>query len=79
MAPPNSLPSRQLGKDGPMLPRIGLGLMNSCGSYGNKPDEESRLALLDKAWELGEVHWDTGELPPISLSFTTSSTAHCMC
>ena len=33
--------------------------MNNSGAYNAKPSDEQRLALLDKAWELGEVFWDT--------------------
>ncbi|KAL4864893.1 hypothetical protein BDV12DRAFT_200708 [Aspergillus spectabilis] len=59
MAP---LPTRPLGKNGPEVTRLGFGAMGLGAFYGAaKPDAE-RLALLDKAYELGEWFWDTAEL-----------------
>ncbi|KAL5336872.1 NADP-dependent oxidoreductase domain-containing protein [Aspergillus crustosus] len=59
MAP---LPTRPLGKNGPEVTRLGFGLMGLGAFYGaTKPDAE-RLALLDRAYELGERFWDTAEL-----------------
>ncbi|SPQ27271.1 10c18e08-dcc0-4c06-a1b0-e8d73c247778 [Thermothielavioides terrestris] len=61
MATTGKLPMRQLGKNGPLVPRIGLGLMGLSSAHGvPKPDEE-RLAFLDKAYEMGETFWDTGK------------------
>lgn len=37
MAPPNQLPTRQLGKDGPQVPAPGLGLMGLSAGYGQAP------------------------------------------
>lgn len=55
-----TLPTRPLGKDGPQVPRLGFGTMGLSAFYGpTKPDEE-RLAVLDRAYELGETFWDTG-------------------
>lgn len=70
------LPTRQLGKNGPKVTAMGFGLMglyvreiqiakaltnNSSSAYYGpaKPDNE-RLALLDKAYEMGEWFWDSG-------------------
>ncbi|KAL3458444.1 NADP-dependent oxidoreductase domain-containing protein [Aspergillus heterothallicus] len=59
MAP---LPTRPLGKNGPQVPRLGFGTMGLSVFYGpTKPDEE-RLAILDKAYELGETFWDSAQL-----------------
>ena len=30
-------------------------------AYGDAKPESSRMALLDKAYELGETFWDTGK------------------
>jgi hypothetical protein len=58
------LPTRPLGKNGPMVTRLGFGAMGLGAFYGAaKPDAE-RLALLDKAYELGEWFWDTGAILP---------------
>ena len=56
---------RPLGKNGPLVPRIGFGAM-SLGFPGSRlttpiPDPE-RLALLDRAYELGETFWDTSDI-----------------
>ncbi|KAI0181564.1 Aldo/keto reductase-like protein [Hypoxylon sp. FL1284] len=59
MSPPQKLLTSQLGKDGPTVPKLGLGLMGlSAGVTGSMPDED-RFKVLDRAWELGEVFWDT--------------------
>lgn len=57
-----SLPTAQLGRDGPQVPRLGFGLMGLSVFYGPpKPDTE-RLALLDHAYKLGEHFWDSSDL-----------------
>ncbi|KAL0263293.1 hypothetical protein SLS55_002273 [Diplodia seriata] len=57
-----TLPTRQLGKDGPEVTGLGLGLMGLSIAYGvPKPDPE-RMAFLDKAYELGERNWDTADM-----------------
>jgi aryl-alcohol dehydrogenase-like predicted oxidoreductase len=57
-----SLPTAPLGKGGPQVNRLGIGLMGLSAYYGApKPDVES-FAVLDKAYELGERFWDSGEL-----------------
>lgn len=57
-----SLAKAQLGRDGPLVDRLGFGLMGLSIFYGAaKPDEE-RLAILDHAYKLGERFWDSAEL-----------------
>jgi aryl-alcohol dehydrogenase-like predicted oxidoreductase len=62
MAPPAELPTRKLGRDGPVVSAMGFGLMGLSGTYGETPPDEERLALLDRAWELGYTNWDTADL-----------------
>ncbi|KAF5625544.1 aldo-keto reductase yakc [Fusarium tjaetaba] len=57
-----SLPMRPLGRNGPRVPRIGLGLMGISAFYGPVKPEAERMALLDKAYELGETFWDTADM-----------------
>lgn len=49
-----------LGKNGPLVPRLGLGLMGSSAMYGLPASDKERLAFLDEAYEMGEWFWDTG-------------------
>lgn len=52
---------RQLGKLGPQVPRLGIGLMNLSGTYGMPAPDAERLKFLDAAHEMGETFWDTGK------------------
>ncbi|KAH8179378.1 aldo/keto reductase family protein [Sarocladium implicatum] len=53
----------RLGKDGPMIPAIGFGLMGlSSHAYGPTPDDEERFRILDRAYELGARFWDSADL-----------------
>lgn len=56
-----TLPTRQLGKNGPNVPAMGFGLMGLTGVYGAAPDEEGRFKILDRAAEIGSTFWDTAE------------------
>ncbi|KAL3470763.1 NADP-dependent oxidoreductase domain-containing protein [Aspergillus californicus] len=52
-----------LGKNGPMVPALGFGLMElSYQAYGTAPTEEHQFAILDRALELGATFWDTSDL-----------------
>ncbi|KAK3317135.1 NADP-dependent oxidoreductase domain-containing protein [Cercophora scortea] len=59
MAPPASLPTKPLGKTRRQIPALGFGMMGLSAAYGPFGSDEERLALLDRAWELGYTNWDT--------------------
>ena len=63
------LPTRPLGKNGPQVPRLGLGLMSNSGIYGLARGDE-RLHFLDGAYSKGETFWDTGECRMATFSVT---------
>ncbi|KAI1125428.1 aldo/keto reductase [Nemania abortiva] len=59
----NSTPLRRLGKNGPMVPALGFGLMGlSHDIYGEYPSDEERFVILDRAYELGARFWDSADL-----------------
>jgi aryl-alcohol dehydrogenase-like predicted oxidoreductase len=66
------LPTRQLGKNGPNVTALGLGLMGLSIGYGPALPTSERLVFLDKAYEKGEWFWDSGELIPFSFPFSRS-------
>ena len=55
-----SLPQRTLGPF--TVPAIGFGCMNLSHAYGGFPDEESAIALLNRALDLGCTFLDTAAL-----------------
>ncbi|EPE06379.1 aldo-keto reductase putative [Ophiostoma piceae UAMH 11346] len=57
-----SIQSRPLGNNGPVVPRLGLGLMNNSGAYNESGSDDERLAFLDKAYALGERFWDSADM-----------------
>ncbi|KAH8880493.1 Aldo/keto reductase [Thozetella sp. PMI_491] len=56
------LSTRPLGKNGPLVTRVGLGLMGISTLYGLPAPDEERLAFLDKAHEMGEIFWDSADM-----------------
>ncbi|KAL4804371.1 NADP-dependent oxidoreductase domain-containing protein [Aspergillus unguis] len=57
------VPHHQLGRNGPLVPALGFGLMGlSYNAYGTIPSEEEQFAILDRALELGATFWDTSDL-----------------
>ncbi len=52
---------RQLGKNGPLLPALGLGCMGMSDFYGPRDEAES-LATLNHALDRGVTHLDTADM-----------------
>jgi aryl-alcohol dehydrogenase-like predicted oxidoreductase len=59
---PPQLPTRKLGKNGPEITALGLGLMGISSVYGEVPPEAERLQVLDRAYELGQDSWDSADI-----------------
>ena len=57
-----SPPTRQLGRNGPEVTAVGLGMMSLAGAYGQQYAPEERFALLDHAHAIGERFWDTADV-----------------
>lgn len=62
MAAMTKMPTRQLGRNGPQVSALGLGLMGLSAFYGAVPSVEERLKVLDKAYELGCTFWDSSNV-----------------
>lgn len=58
----SSLPTRQLGKNGPQVTALGFGTMGLSAFYGTPMADKERMAILDKAYELGERHFDSADM-----------------
>lgn len=51
-----------LGKNGPLVQQLGLGLMGlSYDTYGAIASDEERFVFLDRAYELGIRNFDSAE------------------
>lgn len=57
-----SLPTRQLGRGGPQVTALGLGLMGLSAFYGVQRPENERMAFLDYAYSIGQHHWDSADV-----------------
>ncbi|KAJ5207079.1 Aldo/keto reductase subgroup [Penicillium cf. griseofulvum] len=56
-----SLPTRSLGRNGPQVPAIGLGLMSLGSVYGSAGSLEDKVAFLEHAHSIGARFWDTAD------------------
>ncbi|KAJ9090919.1 hypothetical protein QFC19_009345 [Naganishia cerealis] len=59
---PTPLPTRRLGSQGPQVSAIGFGTMGLSAFYGKVDTDEERFKVLDRAYELGELHWDSADI-----------------
>ncbi|CAF1229739.1 unnamed protein product [Rotaria sordida] len=57
-----SMPTRQLGKNGPNVSAIGFGAMGLSAFYGSINSDEERFKVLDRAIELGSTYIDTADI-----------------
>jgi aryl-alcohol dehydrogenase-like predicted oxidoreductase len=57
-----SIPIRVLGRDGPEVPAVGLGLMNIGGAYGPAGALDEKVAFLEHAHTTGQRFWDTADI-----------------
>ncbi|KAJ5741369.1 NADP-dependent oxidoreductase domain-containing protein [Penicillium manginii] len=57
-----SLPLRALGRNGPQVNAVGLGLMSIGGIYGAASSTEEGVAFLEHAHATGQRFWDTADL-----------------
>ena len=61
MSLPNPLPIRPLGRSGPSIPAMGVGMMSLGGAYGDGGSDETRFAFLDAMYTMGALHWDDAD------------------
>ncbi|KAJ4269666.1 hypothetical protein NW762_001334 [Fusarium torreyae] len=56
------VPHVPLGKNGPLVARMGLGTMGlTRPTYGAVPSEDEIFAFLDRAYETGSTFWDSAD------------------
>ncbi|PVH97438.1 putative aldo/keto reductase [Periconia macrospinosa] len=56
-----SVITRHLGKNGPAVPAVSVGLMSLGHVYGDAGDLETRLNFLNQMYEIGARHWDAAD------------------
>ncbi|KAJ5352392.1 aldo/keto reductase [Penicillium brevicompactum] len=56
-----SAPQRTIGRDGPKVSAMGLGLMSIGSAYGQAGPLEETVAFLDHAHATGQRFWDTAD------------------
>jgi aryl-alcohol dehydrogenase-like predicted oxidoreductase len=57
-----TVPRVPLGKNGPLVSRMGLGTMGlTRPTYGAIPIQDEIFAFLDHAYEAGATFWDSAE------------------
>ncbi|CAG8046932.1 unnamed protein product [Penicillium olsonii] len=54
-------PTRSLGRDGPQVPAVGLGLMSLGNIYGDAGSLEDKVSFLERAHSIGARFWDTAD------------------
>jgi aryl-alcohol dehydrogenase-like predicted oxidoreductase len=59
---PPRLPARKLGKNGPQIPALGIGVLGLSAYYGRPGSDEARFPVLDRAYELGETFCDSADV-----------------
>ncbi|KAH8811190.1 putative aldo-keto reductase [Xylogone sp. PMI_703] len=59
---PNVKKVAQLGKDGPVVDRLGYGLMGLSTAYGAPMPDAERFAVLDAIYDSGERFWDSADI-----------------
>ena len=57
-----ALKATALGKNGPSVPAMGIGLMSMGHAYGHAGTDEERLAFLDDLYAIGETFWDDADV-----------------
>ncbi|KAH8693811.1 NADP-dependent oxidoreductase domain-containing protein [Talaromyces proteolyticus] len=57
-----SIPTRHLGRGGPQVPAVGLGLMSLGSIYGAAGTLEDKVAFLEHAHATGQRFWDTADM-----------------
>ncbi|CAF2077858.1 unnamed protein product [Rotaria magnacalcarata] len=57
-----TMPTRQLGKNGPSIAAVGFGAMGLSAYYGTPASDEVRFKVIDRAIELGSTYIDTADI-----------------